>query len=151
MPNYEEYSLILGSTLIKTSCTPLLNQGFRLRMSKFIGIKSQGVETNKCTLDFLCNLFLGRDAYNRIQPIFKSSHEKWNLTQVLALEFAILGHVIFPRNLEGFDIGLLHFREQIERGNTFVHMLLAGTIKALCTTKTTRSTYFECYVLLLQI
>lgn len=75
-----------------------------------------------------------------LHPIAKSGV----VTRVLTLEFAILGHVLFPKNLEGVDVGVLQFREQIEECHTFVPELLANTIRILCIAKKTLSTHFEC-------
>lgn len=70
---------------------------------------------------------------------------------MLAIECPILGHVLFPRNLEDVDVGLLLFPEQIAQDHTFIHALLADTTKDLCITKTTFSTYLESCISLLQI
>lgn len=66
---------------------------------------------NECTLDILCNFFINQDAYEKNKSIFTSSRKEWNQTRVLALEFR---HVLFHKNPEGFDVGLLQFRKQIE-------------------------------------
>lgn len=91
-------------------------------MSKVFWIKRSMIDqkrgTNNCTLNFLCDFFANQDAYEKNGSTFWSSYEKWNQNRVLALELAILGHVLFP-NLEGVAIRLLQFQEQIEQGHTF--------------------------------
>lgn len=67
------------------------------------------------------------------------------------MELTVLGHVLFPKNPEKIDIRLLHFREQIEQGHTFVPALLADTFRTLCIAKATLSTHLECCVSLLQV
>lgn len=49
----------------------------------------------------------------------------------MAMELTILGHVLFPRNLESIDTGLLGSLQQIEKGYTFVLVLLADIFRAL--------------------
>lgn len=92
------------------------------------------IKTDECTLEFVCKLFADRDAYKRNRPTFKSSHEDWSQTRPLALEIAIMGHILFPQNPEEVVIGLLHFLEQIEQSHTFVLALIVDTI-TLCISK----------------
>lgn len=66
------------------------------------------------------------------------------------IEFAILSHVLFPRNLEGVDTELLQYREQIEHDHSYVPTLLAN-IRALCFAKTILSTHVGCCISLLYI
>lgn len=132
-PTMEEYSIILGVNYnTEVIVTPTLNQGFRSRISKVMGIKKgiveKGNKENKCTLSFLFCLFIGWDTYQKIWPAFCSSREDWSQNCMLSMEFAILGQVLlFLRNLEKVDKGLLEFREKIEKGHTFVSPLLAYT------------------------
>lgn len=74
-------------------------------MPKVLGIKRSIIDqkegVDECTLNFVCNLFANQNAYEKNKSLFSSSHEEWNQNWVLAIEFAILGHVVFPRNLEG--------------------------------------------------
>lgn len=67
------------------------------------------------------------------------------------MEFAILGHIVVQKDLESVVIGLLEFREKIEKGDTIVPALLADTFKALNFVRMTCPTYLECCVSLLQI
>lgn len=73
------------------------------------------------------------------------------LQSTLAFELAILGHVMFLRDLEGVNTGLMVFWEQIEKGHTFISTLLADTFRALEIARILRSSYLECCVSLLQI
>lgn len=49
---------------------PPLNQDFKVRMSKDLGIKKEvlglRIETNECPLDFLSNLFATQYAYQKL-------------------------------------------------------------------------------------
>lgn len=83
------------------------------------------------------SLFASQDAYNKDQSICSSSHQEWSHNRIVAFELAILGHVVFLRNLEGIDSGLLAFWEQIENGHTFVLALFADTFKAFNIGRTT--------------
>lgn len=67
------------------------------------GILGQKDGMNKCTLDFLYNLFTTQEAYKK-NKVLKSREERNT-----ALEFAILRHALFPRNPKGVDVGLLQF------------------------------------------
>lgn len=87
----------------------------------------------------------------KVKPSLHPIAKNGVVIRVLAPEFAILEHVLFPKNLEGADVGVLQFREQIEECHTFVLELLADTIWILCIAKTTLSTHFECCVSPLQI
>lgn len=60
---------------------------------------------------------------------------------MLALECAILGRILFPRNLEVVDVELLQFWNQIEQSHAFD--LLADTIRTLCIAKTILSTHWN--------
>lgn len=65
--------------------------------------------TNECTLKFLCDLFvemLSKEITSLSRSLIKNGKKK---NRVLAIEFVILGHVLFPKNLIGVDIKLLHF------------------------------------------
>lgn len=68
---------------------------------------------NECGMSIICSLFTSRDAYEKRQPVFFCSHKKWSHDLVIALELAILRPVLFSRNLESVDTGLLRFQEQI--------------------------------------
>lgn len=61
-------------------------------------------------------MLAGQDAYEKNKPAVYSSRE--DSKPWAAMEFAILGHVLFPKNLTRVDIGLLQFLEQIEQGRT---------------------------------
>lgn len=56
-------------------------------------------------LSFPCNLVFGRYTYKKNKSTFRSSREDWIQTRVLAMEFAIVGHVLFSRNPEGMMLG----------------------------------------------
>lgn len=92
-----------------------------------------------------------RTASENNRAIFGSSYKEWSHNQVLAFKHPILSHVMFPRDLEGVNTGLLVFQEQIEKGYTFVSILLAESFRALEIARTFRSSYLECCVLLLQV
>lgn len=126
---------------------PPLTQGFKIRMSRDLGIKKEiigpRIERNECPLDFFpiwlpiqiltekTNIF--QDFSGRVES--KSDTRFWTL---------------FPKNPKGVDVKLLHSREQIEGGHTYVPALLADTIRVLCIA-TTFSTHLECCASLLQI
>lgn len=155
-PTIEEYSRLLGIHYNTDAIvTPPLNQGFKSRMSKTLGVKRSIIEqkgnANECTMKFLCDLFAGQDAYEKNSSAFWVTHEDWKRNRVLAIELAILGHILFPKNLTGVDVRLLQFREQIEQGHTFVPALLADTIRALCMVKANVATHLECCGYLLQV
>lgn len=122
-------------------------------MSKVLRVKrsilNQKDGMNECTLDFLCNLFASQDVYEKTKSVCKFSYKEWSQSRMHALEFAILRHALFPKNPEGVDI--VQFLQQTKQGHTFIHSLLADTLRALCIAKRTLSTYFECYVSRLQI
>lgn len=69
---------------------------------------------------------------------------------VFAIEFAILGHVLFSKNRLGISMELLQFQEQIKQGHKFVPALLANTIKCYESGRQI-SIHLECYVSLLQV
>lgn len=98
-------------------------------MSKTLRIKKNILEKegeiNEFSLTRLCNLFAKWSACKNNQEIFCSSHQEWIHNGVLAFELTVLGHFLFTRDVEGVDTRLLVFREQIEKGHTFVPTLLA--------------------------
>lgn len=121
-------------------------------MSKVLGIRKSIIDqkggANECTLNFLSDLFANQEpAKNKNLCLLVFT---WGMDRVLVIEFAILGHVSFPRNLEEVDIGLI-FREQIKQDHPFVPALLGDTISTLYIAKTTLSIHLECCVSLLQI
>lgn len=120
-----------------------------------LGIKrsifGQKDRISECPLGFVCNFFASQDAHEKNKSAFRSFHEEWSQNRVFALECAYSWNVLFLRNLERVDIGLLQFWEQIYQNHTFVCTLLADTIRALSIAQTTLSTYLGCYVFLLQI
>lgn len=65
--------------------------------------------------EFSMHLFTSQDVYGKNKFAFYSSHEDWNQNWVLVMEFSILAHVLFPRNLEEIDAMLL-FQVQIVQG-----------------------------------
>lgn len=79
------------------------------------------------------------------------SWDQWNQNHTLAVELAILDHVMFPKTHEIIDLSLLEPREHIERGHVFIHALIAEKFRTLGIIKTTGAKNLECCVALLQI
>lgn len=67
----------------------------------------KGSKVDECTLSFLCNLFASWDAYEKNMPTLCSSGEDWKRNRVMAMEFAILGHILSSRNFTGVDTSFI--------------------------------------------
>lgn len=83
-------------------------------MSRSIGIKKSilnkergPLECKKCTLDILCDLVAGRDAYKKTKMAFLASRDEWNQNRSFVMELAIFGHVKFPKTHNSIDLELL--------------------------------------------
>lgn len=76
----EESRIISAHYNIDSIVTPPLDQGFKMRMSKDLGIKRKildpRIKMNECPLNFLSNLFVSQDAYERTN--LSSSHLEKN-------------------------------------------------------------------------
>lgn len=71
----------------------------------------QKERATECTLSFLCNLFGVQDTYEKNKSAF-SSHAYCIQIRVLAIELTILDNLLFSRNLDGVNAGLLHFKSK---------------------------------------
>lgn len=100
-------------------------------------------------MSFLCSLFAGQDAYEKNWSALMFLPRSLESELSVCMEFAILGHVLFPRNLERVDTRLLEFQELVENGQSLVPTLLADTFRAL-NIITSDSTYLECCVMVCQ-
>lgn len=117
-------------------------------MSRVLEIKSQRVKKDKRTLDSFVTYF-STEMPSRETNCFQIF--SWGMELDSGTFFRKVGHVLFPQNIEGVEVGLLHFHEKIKWGDTFAPALLADALRALCMAKTTPSAYFESCVSLLQI
>lgn len=80
---------------------------------------------------FHCKFFASQDGDQKNKSVLWSSRENVINTRCFPWNVFFLGHVLFPRNLEGVDVGLLQVQELIEQGHTLVPVLLADTLYAL--------------------
>lgn len=62
----------------------------------------------------LSDFFISIDTFIIHDSSFLIAYYEWNLRRVKALEFAIFGHILFPKSYTDVDIGLLELRNQIE-------------------------------------
>lgn len=121
-PTIEEYSRIQGSVVTPTALSHLpWTKDSECECLKTYELKGKSsVQILECinapwTSFVTCTpakMPIGRTSLSSKLPV-KNGHQ----TRVPALELAILGHVLFPKNLEGIDVQLLQFREQIEQGH----------------------------------
>lgn len=122
----------LGVSYDKEFSVHLLpNYDFKSRLFETLRIKKSILEkgggTKEHPLTALCNLFAKRSAFENNRAAFGSSYQDYIRSRVLTFELAILGHTLFPKNLEGVDMRLFAFRKQIKKGHTFVPALLADS------------------------
>lgn len=100
----------------------------------------------KPTLQFVCQKGRILEQLSKFLLLIKRMEPQSSLSFCTCL-----GHIMFPKNLKGIGIVLLIFREHIAKGHTFVPALLADTFRALEIARTSRPTYLEYCISLLQV
>lgn len=154
-PTIEEYSRILGMPYNTVLC--FLHYSIRFRSGRPQNFGDQKEHLGKKAVKLKNVLWACSAIYRQTKCIWKQSSNLWLLVsrwshkRVLAFELAVLSHVMFSRDLEGVNTGLVVFQEQIEKGYTFLSILIVDTFRALGIATTFRLSYSECCVLLFQV